>query len=522
MNYFILPKIMQRIMDFQVVFYMRDYNLYDIFKRNSFLYQNKVAVVNGTNRLTFIELLSQTNKIAFELQQRGVVKGDTIAIIAFNSPYFFSIYGVAAALGLIVVPINWRLSNEEITHILNDCTPFVLFFDIEHQEMVSQISVNNNFKGITIGFDEVLRETNVTDDSIINKAKITCTTAGVDPFLIIYTAAVDGETKGAVLSHNNIFHGNLQTVAALSLTDKDAYLNMLPMFHIIGISLAFSVMHQGGKNIIMKKFNGTTALELIEKNKVSVLGSFPPILSALQDEMEKKSYNLSTLTHTLGIDSKENINLFEEKTKSNFWVLYGQTETSGIITLSPSSEKPGSAGRPGILTKIKLVDQQDRDLPVGTTGEIVVQGPMVFQGFWKNNNENKYIFRNGWHHTGDIGYLDNDGYLWFKGRKPEKELIKPGGENVYPKEVENTILKHKDISEVTVIGVPDLKFGEAIKAVCVLKNNSKLAKNELIEFVASHIARYKKPKYVEFITQLPKTHDGSIDRGKVKELYGIV
>jgi len=190
-----------------------------------------------------------------------------------------------------------------------------------------------------------------------------------------------------------------------------------------------------------------------------------------------------------------------------------------MVTLSPASEKPGSAGRQGLLMKIRIVDQQDMDVSNGQTGEIIVQGPMIFQGFWKYEDENRYTFRKKWHHTGDIGCLDSDGYLWFKGRKPEKELIKPGGENVYPAEVENIILEHKSILEVSVIGVPDSKFGEGIKAVCVLQKGSKLTADELAEFVASRIARYKKPRYVDFVTKLPRKQDGSIDRDKVKELY---
>jgi len=222
----------------------------------------------------------------------------------------------------------------------------------------------------------------------------------------------------------------------------------------------------------------------------------------------------------MGLDGPDAVRTFEEKTGAAFWMLYGQTETSGMVTFSPASEKPGSAGRQGLLAKVRVVDESEDEVPIGEPGEIVVQGPLVFQGFWNRDEENRRIFRGGWHHTGDLGALDEDGYLWFKGRKPEKELIKPGGENVYPAEVEAVILEHPDVTAVSVIGVPDPEFGEGIKAVCVLKEGAVLPAEDLKEFVASRIARYKKPGYVAFVESLPRKPDGGIDREQVKQTYG--
>ena len=166
-----------------------------------------------------------------------------------------------------------------------------------------------------------------------------------------------------------------------------------------------------------------------------------------------------------------------------------------------------------------LVDDEDRDVPHGEVGEIAVQGPLVFRGFWNQPDVTEKTFRGGWHHTGDIGRLDEDGFLWFKGRKPEKELIKPGGENVYPAEVEAVVLDHPEIAAVSVIGVPDPKFGEGIKAVCVRQPGSTLTGEALMAFVADRIARYKKPRYVEFVESLPEK-EGRVDREAVKQRFG--
>jgi long-chain acyl-CoA synthetase len=270
----------------------------------------------------------------------------------------------------------------------------------------------------------------------------------------------------------------------------------------------------------MEKFDAKTALELTQTEKISVMGSFSPIMSRLSEEVKKGNYDTSSLKNLTGLEQPDIITEFQEKTGSTFWPLYGQSETSGTITLAPFNERPGSAGRPALLSEIALVDDTDTPVPTGEAGEIVVRGPMVFNGYWHQEELNRKTFKNQWHHTGDLAKFDDDGYLWFVSRKPEKELIKPGGENVYPAEVEEVIRQHPDIETVSVIGVPDPEFGEGIKAVCVLKKGKTLEAKDLINYVAGKIARYKKPRYVDFVTALPLTPSGAIDRVKVKELYG--
>jgi long-chain acyl-CoA synthetase len=241
----------------------------------------------------------------------------------------------------------------------------------------------------------------------------------------------------------------------------------------------------------------------------------------LLDEQAKGEFTLSSLKNVLGIDMQETIKRFESLGHGQFWLVYGQTETMGLTSVCSNREKAGCAGKAGPLVDIKIVDEFDHEVEAGKVGEILVRGPLVFLGYWGEEDLSKHTFRDQWHHTGDSGRMDEGGYLWFAGRKAEKELIKPGGENVYPVEVEKVILENPGIQEVSVIGVPDPKFGEGIKAVCVLKPKAKLSEQELIDFVAGKIARYKKPGYVTFVESLPKRQDGSIDRAKVKEMYGV-
>lgn len=219
------------------------------------------------------------------------------------------------------------------------------------------------------------------------------------------------------------------------------------------------------------------------------------------------------------MDSPETINRFLKKNpQAVFYSLYGQTEAMPVSGCD-IKKKPGSIGFPAIMTRVAIFDDLDREVPVGGQGEICVRSPSVFLGYWNLEVDTAHTFRNGWHHTGDRGRMDEEGYLYYGGRNPEKELIKPGGENVYPAEVEKVILSHGCVEEVAVIGVPDSEWGEAVQAVCVLKKGKDVGAAELIEFVASKIARYKKPKHVLFVKGLPKTASGEINREEVKKTY---
>ena len=200
--------------------------------------------------------------------------------------------------------------------------------------------------------------------------------------------------------------------------------------------------------------------------------------------------------------------------------MYGQTETSCLATMGRYDDRPGSAGKTILLADVQLVDDHDRAVAAGEVGEITVKGPMVFKGYWGLPDDNAYTFRDGWHHTGDLGRFDADGFLFYAGRKAEKELIKPGGENVYPAEVEKVILQHPAVAKTVVIGVPDPKWKEGIKAVCQLHAGINVTSAELIRFVGERIASFKKPQYVEFVNELPLNTDGSPDRAAVKSLYG--
>ena len=500
-----------------------DYTFYNLINRNATCFKDRLAwfEANDGRTLTFAQYKEKVDRIACGLQKSGIEKGDRIGVLGKNSLEFFLLYGAASSLGAIMLPINWRLSAEEVAYNLNDCEPKAVFTDGEFQELIDGIkgklsSVEKYFNlepgaGNFIDFDSLL-----DNQGHFKQPEISMD----DGFVIIHTAAVAGRPRGALVSHGNILLADMQLDYFINVTQDDVHLNILPLFHVAGLFLTTTSFQAGAMSVNMSRFDAARAVELIEEKKVSLMFEFAPILSSILDEQEKSGRDITSLRAVAGLDAPDVIEKCKKVTGCTFYCLYGQTETSCAATFGNYDDRPGSAGKAFPLADVRLVDDYDRPVPAGQVGEITVKGPMVFKGYWNLPEDNAYTFRDGWHHTGDLGRFDGDGFLWYAGRKAEKELIKPGGENVYPAEVEKAIMQHPAVENTVVFGVPDPKWKEGIKAVCQLKKGQTLEPQELIDFVGGRIARFKKPQYVEFITDFPLSEDGSPDRTKIKEKYG--
>jgi len=500
-----------------------DYTIYDFICRNARIYPNRESVIFNDIRLTHKQYKEKCDQLAAGLIDSGVKKGDRLGVVAHNCEEFMILFGAAAKIGAIILPVNWRFSPDEVKYVLNDCTPKMVFAGADYRKIVAEAAREFSFieHCYTIGGGETPAGFIPFQELYSEKgSEKEFDTPAHSGFVIIHTAAVAGRPRGALLSQANIVYINLVYARQYNLGPEDCHICFLPLYHVAGLCMAMAVMHGGGKNMIMERFDPELTLKLIEKENGTVFFNFAPILKMIMDKYAEGSYDISSLRNVSGLDHPENIERFLKiAPNARYWTGFGQTECMGV-TGCPYDEKPGSAGKPSPFVRVALFDDYDNEVPVGTPGEICVRSPMVFLGYWGRDEDNAYTFRNGWHHTGDIGRFDENGYLWYVKRKAEKELIKPGGENVYPAEVEKVILQNPDVLEVSVIGVRDPEWGEAIKAVCVLKPGSPLTKQELIDFVASRIARYKKPKYVEFVPALPKAQDGTIDRDKVKAEHG--
>lgn len=497
-----------------------DFTLYDLIRRNAACFRDRTAWLDADSgaTVTFGQFKAQVDRLAAGLHREGIAPGDRIGVVGKNRLAFFQVYGAAAALGAIVLPVNWRLSADEAAFNLNDGEPAMIFVDEAFDDMLA---------GIRDRLHSVKRVVNLTRggafdpfDSLLSEKTVDGFAIDADSGLvIIHTAAVAGRPRGALTSHANLLCASLHLNACFGLSTADVHLNLLPLFHVAGLFMAVAAFHAGAMNVNMSRFDAAEAVSLIAAHKASVLFDFSPILGSILDAQAKTGTDISSLRTVVGLDSPETIQRYQTVTGGRFYTMYGQTETSLLASIGRYDDRPGSAGRPIPLGLVELVDEADGVVPVGQVGEIALKGPMVFKGYWRLDEENAHTFRNGRHHTGDLGRFDEDGFLWYAGRKPEKELIKPGGENVYPAEVEKVILEHPSVEQTVVFGVPDPKWKEGIKAVCVLKPGHSLTQQELVQFVGSRIARYKKPQYVQFVESLP-LKEGSIDREAVKARYG--
>ena len=506
---------------------LRDFTLFDVIERNARIHADRLAFTAEGERITHAAYLTRALRLAAGLARAGIGPGDRIAIVSQNNLEFADLYGAAACLGALVVPINWRLSAQEVATIGADAAPKVVIADSANQQAVvaARDAFGSAERWFGIGGDvapftayAALLE---TDEAALGGAASTREIGADAAFVMIYTAAVGGRPRGAVLSHANLIAASVELMRQWALTPDDVNLGALPLFHVAGLGMALAAQHAGGATVIVPKFDAAAALANIRDQRVTMLAEFPPMLGSLLDAAEGSDGELSSLRVVTGLDSPDTIVRFEARCpQARFWSVFGQTETSGFVTMAPYRAKPGAAGKPAATSRVAVFDDADNPVGAGEVGEIVVRGPVVFSGYWKCDADNALTFRNGWHHTGDQGAFDAEGYLWYKGRSPAKELIKPGGENVYPAEVEKEISAHPAIAEVVVIGVPDVQWGEAIKAVCTRKRGQNVTAEEVIAFVSARIARYKRPKYVAFVDALPKTAAGAVDRAGVKKEHG--
>jgi acyl-CoA synthetase (AMP-forming)/AMP-acid ligase II len=501
---------------------MHDFTVYDMISRGASAYGDAPAVIQGDRPISFREFKGRADSLAAGLAALGIGKGERICILAQNDASYLDLYGACAREGIVAYPINWRLTGEEVERVVERAAPLMMVVDVSTLQVVTGWPGRKKTVPHWYQFGGSAAPGFKPFDSLYG-ATGGPAAAGVspdDPFAVISTAAVDVVPRGAVLTHANVIAANLTAMAGFGLTPADHYLLALPLFHITALGMAMAHMHAGGASVLVPRFDADEAVRLIDRHRVTHVSDFPPVLQSLLDAAEKLGSGLPTLKHVSGLDSPETIQRLHERTGAQFWTGFGQSETSGFVSLQRVSERPGAAGRPVPLCQLKLVDDNDREVPVGTPGEIAVRGPLVFQGYFAQPDVTAYTFRDGWHHTGDVGRLDADGYLHYVKRKPEKELIKPGGENVYPAEVETVIMQMDGVSGVCVYGIPDQKWGEAIKAVVEVKAAGRYTAQEVSDFVASKIARFKRPHVVVFADALARSAEGGVDREAVKAKWG--
>jgi acyl-CoA synthetase (AMP-forming)/AMP-acid ligase II len=495
-------------------------SLYGLFAQRAETQADDPAFFSPESTFSYAEFLHLVDEIAAGLHQQGLGKGDRVATIAKNSISHFAALVASTRLGAIVFPVNWRLASNELEQALNLVEPTALFIEPEFYTSFSDNALNKIRIKVLFG-EEVFSGFTVFDEILSPKDLPSVPVQQEDPAVIIATAAVAGLPRGAVLTHGNLLAVSRMFRNAFHLTTSDRYLGVLPLFHIAGLEYLIVTAMSGGASVILPGFDADLGNQLIEQQRVSLLVTFPPMLENLIAAKEQSGADWKNLRFCWGIlNPPEVVQKYLSLERGEYWTGYGQTETTGIATLGNYQEKPGSAGRVVAGLELRIVDDDDQTLPPNQPGEIAVRGNLVFAQYWGDEEASAYAARGGWHHTGDMGKVDENGYLYYVGRKPEKELIKSGGENIYPAEVEAAIRKLSQVSDVCVIGIPDDRWGETVKAVVELVPDQQLDAGQLQDGISEHLAAYKKPRVVEFVDHIPRDKQGKIDRLQVKEKFG--
>jgi len=483
---------------------------------------DKPAIVFDDDVLTYREFADAVDRVAVVLWHRGVRKGDAVAFIGENSPQFLQVMFGAAQLGAVFVPVNTRLASPEITHVLVDSDARALVLDLEFLERAMPGVEAGRIAHVIVTGDGT--DTDPGLAALIQSARGGHSFADVDlddPAAIVYTSGTTGKPKGAVLSHGNLTWVAINCMVDYDVVSTDVSLMISPLFHVASLGMgALPVVLKGATLVLEKGFEPGRALALIQEHCVTMISGVPTTYQMMADHPDWAGTDLSTLQKlTCGGSAVPTriLNAFEER-GLHFSQGYGMTETSpGATSLSPAMtrEKQGSVGLPHFFTEVRVADEHGDMVPRGTVGEIEVAGPNVFLGYHGLPEATAGSFTDdGWFRSGDLGYLDQDGYLYIADRL--KDMIISGGENIYPAEVENLIADIEGISGVAVVGVPDERWGEVPWAVVTVRDGAEVSTEEVRERLDGVLARYKLPKQVVVVEEFPRTASGKIRKADLK------
>jgi long-chain acyl-CoA synthetase len=502
------------------------FSIADVLPRANSYYPNRPAVFDGETRLTYKELTRRVAALTAGLAELGLKRGDRVAILDVNSFRYLEAYYAAAHGGFTLVPLNARLAAPETEYILNDAgagvllvaQPFFPIIEAIQPKLASVEAIVAYGPGpCPKGFHEY--EELIATSQAAPQAAVTPD----DISQIYYTSGTTGRPKGVCLTYANMTASMFDSAVGLALTYDDIWMHAAPMFHLVDAWAVWAMPLLGGVQVPMH-FEPELFMKTAERTSTTAVALPPTLINMVINHPNVRDFDLSSLRMIMFGGSPTPLGLLQKAASilpTAYIHAYGITETSGIVTLlRPESiaSKRGAAGHPVAHIRAAVMDDRGKTLPANTVGEVVIGGQRVMQGYWNNADATRDALRDGWYRTGDMGYFDDENNLYIVDRK--KDMIITGGENVYSVEVESVISTHPAVFEVAVVGVPDERWGEAVKGIVVLRPNVRASEEELITFCRDKIAGYKIPKSIEFSTEaLPKTGPGKIAKRQLRDRY---
>ena len=504
----------------------------DIIRKHAFHTPDKAATIYEGRTYTWAEFSARVHGMAQALSDLGVKPGDRVAYLGMNSHWMVEMYFVPCLIGAVSVPINYRLSLDEMVETIADCTPKVLFVDRHFQPEAAALMKRCPSLGTLVFadwdapaglsdpliYDDIIVP-DVADDAFDDRAS-----KSDDTMVLFYTSGTTGVPKGVMLSHASMLANAMGTGPIYRYTNADILLLSGPLFHLGTGSRVFTSVLYGTTKVIQPKFQIDEFMEFIQTRGVTTMTMVPTMLQMILDHPQFHTFDFSSLRCITYGAAPMPIALIERCMELipdvTFCQGYGMTEAAPNLCVLPQEDpvpkegkypKLGSVGKPIASTDLRIVDETGTPVPQGQTGEIIARGPQIMNGYWKRPDETDRALRSGFYWTGDAGYQDADGYIYLAGRT--KEMIITGGENVYPIETENCLTKHPAVAASAVLGVPHRKWGEMVCAVVALKPGQSATAEELIAHCRDRIAHYKAPKEIQIWEgNLPLNAANKIDK----------
>lgn len=501
----------------------------DVARKGARIHAGREAVVCEGTRLTYRELDTRVNRLANALLRLGLRKGERVAVLAENTHKVLELYLGAAKAGLVTVPLNVRLAPEELRQILDDSEAALVLAGDGYEDTAAQLQQAAKTVRSWVGlerdigglhYEALLREAPDTDPSVpVHEDELT---------ILMYTGGTTGMPKGVMLSHRNVLSAFVCLCHQMAFTQHDATCMCLPLFHI-AFWPAFCLLLTGGKVVVVRRPTIAAVMKAIQDERCTHVNAVPTLYGWLLDAPEAKQFDISSLRVMSYAGSpmpEQVLRRCIAKFGNVFVQGYGLTEAAPVVAAltaedhaveGPRAKLLRSAGKEALIVEVRVVDAEGHPVEPGARGEVVVRGPNIMMGYWKRPELTASTLRDGWLHTGDIGMVDEDGYLYLVDRKAD--MIVTGGENVYPTEPENVLYNHPRVQECVVVSAPDGKWGERVQAVVVLTPGPPVPEADLIEFCRQRLAGYKCPKQIEFWEALPKSAVGKLLRRDVKAKF---